>query len=84
VQGSTTVFGVAFGPEPIVNMREGWRNDPDRVMAFKRELRLRGIYTKPTPRDIWYLSTAHEDSHIERTLDVAADAASAMAELEPV
>jgi glutamate-1-semialdehyde 2,1-aminomutase len=77
VQGSTTVFGVAFGPGPIRNMRDGWRNDVDRVMAFKRELRLRGVYTKPTPRDIWYVSTAHTDADVAITLEVATDAAKA-------
>ena len=77
VQGSTTVFGVAFGPGPIRTMREGWRNDVDRVMAFKRELRLRGVYTKPTPRDIWYVSTEHTDADVETTLEFAADAADA-------
>ncbi|MBI5090260.1 MAG: aminotransferase class III-fold pyridoxal phosphate-dependent enzyme, partial [Actinobacteria bacterium] len=83
VQGSTTVFGVAFGPGPIANMRDGWRNDPPRVMEFKRELRIRGIYTKPTPRDIWYLSTAHDEAHVDHTIDVAAEAAAAMAASAP-
>jgi glutamate-1-semialdehyde 2,1-aminomutase len=77
IQGSTTVFGVAFGPGPIRNMREGWRNDVNRVMAFKRELRLRGVYTKPTPRDIWYVSTAHTDSDVATTLTLAAEAVEA-------
>jgi glutamate-1-semialdehyde 2,1-aminomutase len=77
VQGSTTVFGVAFGPGPIHSMREGWRNDAERVMALKRELRLRGVYTKPTPRDIWYLSTEHTDADVEKTLELAAEAVEA-------
>ncbi len=77
VQGSTTVFGVAFGPGPIRSMREGWRNDAERVMALKRELRLRGVYTKPTPRDIWYVSTEHTDADVETTLEIAAEAVQA-------
>jgi glutamate-1-semialdehyde 2,1-aminomutase len=77
VQGSTTVFGVAFGPGPIRSMREGWRNDVERVMAFKRELRLRGVYTKPTPRDIWYVSTEHTHADVETTLEIAAEAVQA-------
>ena len=77
VQGSTTVFGVAFGPGPIRSMRDGWRNDAERVMALKRELRLRGVYTKPTPRDIWYVSTEHTDADVETTLEIAAEAVEA-------
>lgn len=79
VQGSTTVFGVGFGPGPLKCMRDGWRNDINRVMEFKRELRLRGVYTKPTPRDIWYVSTAHSDLEVDETLDRAAEATDAMA-----
>ena len=78
VQGSTTVFGVGFGPGPLKCMRDGWRNDVNRVMELKRELRLRGVYTKPTPRDIWYVSTVHTDVEIDETLERAAEATDAM------
>jgi glutamate-1-semialdehyde 2,1-aminomutase len=74
VQGSTTVFGFAFGPGPIRSMREGWRNDAAKMMEFKRALRLRGVYTKPTPRDIWYVSTEHTEADIDYTLAAASDA----------
>ncbi len=74
VQGTTTVFGLGFGPAPVRNMRDGWRNDPDRMMELKRALWASGIYTKPTPRDIWYLSTEHSDRDIDETLERAADA----------
>jgi glutamate-1-semialdehyde 2,1-aminomutase len=78
VQGSTTLFSVGFGPGPIASMRDGWRNDWERAMDFKRELRIRGVYTKPTPRDIWYLSTVHSDEDVDQTLEVAAAAARAL------
>jgi glutamate-1-semialdehyde 2,1-aminomutase len=79
VQGSTTVFGTGFGPGPISSMREAWRNDTDRTMALKKELRIRGVYTKPTPRDIWYMSTAHTEADVQQTLEIAAEAAGAIA-----
>ena len=71
VQGTTTMFGLGFGPGPVRTMREGWRNDPGRMMEFKRALWATGIYTKPTPRDIWYLSTEHDDKDIDDALDRA-------------
>ena len=74
VQGTTTLFGLGFGPGPIRNMRDGWRNDAGRMMEFKRALWASGLYTKPTPRDIWYLSTEHSDRDIDETLERAADA----------
>lgn len=79
IQGSTTVFGTGFGPGPVSNMREAWRNDTDRTMNLKKELRIRGVYTKPTPRDIWYMSTAHTETDIRQTLEIAAEAAAAIA-----
>jgi glutamate-1-semialdehyde 2,1-aminomutase len=78
VQGTTTMFGVRFGEGPIGSMRDGWDHDWDRIMEFKEALRLRGVYTKPTPRDIWYVSTEHADDDIEWTLEVVADAVAAM------
>jgi glutamate-1-semialdehyde 2,1-aminomutase len=74
VQGTSTMFGIGFGPGPGSNMRELWRNDADRIFELKRELRLRGVYTKPTPRDVWYVSTAHTVGDIDETL-YSADAA---------
>ncbi len=78
VQGTNTMFGVGFGPGPGASMRELWHNDAERMFDFKRELRLRGVYTKPTPRDIWYVSTAHTDEDIAQTLQRAELAVAAM------
>ena len=78
VQGTSTMFGVGFGPGPGGNMRDLWQNDPDRVFDLKRELRLRGVYTKPTPRDIWYVSTEHTTDDVTLTLERAAAAVAAL------
>jgi glutamate-1-semialdehyde 2,1-aminomutase len=78
VQGTNTMFGVGFGPGPGHNMRALWHNDPKRVFDLKRELRLRGIFTKPTPRDIWYVSTAHTEGDIDYTLGRAEAAIAAL------
>lgn len=69
VQGTTTLFGLGFGPGPIHTMREGWQNDASKMMEFKRALWASGVYTKPTPRDIWYLSTEHSDEDVAATLE---------------
>jgi glutamate-1-semialdehyde 2,1-aminomutase len=74
VQGTNTLFGLGFGPGPVETMREGWRNDVPAMMELKRALWSVGVYTKPTPRDIWYLSTEHTARDIEITLDRAAQA----------
>jgi glutamate-1-semialdehyde 2,1-aminomutase len=78
VQGTNTMFGTGFGPGPGSNMRELWHNDPGRVFDLKQELRLRGVFTKPTPRDIWYVSTAHTADDVDFTLERAAAATAAL------
>ncbi len=78
VQGTSTMFGVAFGHGPGDHMRARWHDDFERVFDIKRELRLRGVWTKPTPRDIWYVSTAHSDEDVEFTLQAAREAVAAL------
>jgi glutamate-1-semialdehyde 2,1-aminomutase len=78
IQGTTTLFGLGFGPGPLRSMRDGWRNDADKMMDFKRALWASGLYTKPTPRDIWYLSTEHSDQDVDDTLYRAASAVTLM------
>jgi len=55
-------------------MREGWHNNETKMMDFKRALWGSGVYTKPTPRDIWYISTEHTDDDITTTLERVARA----------
>jgi len=74
VQGTNTMFGLGFGPGPIRSMREGWHNNETKMMDFKRALWGSGVYTKPTPRDIWYISTEHTDDDITTTLERVARA----------
>jgi len=75
VQGTNTLFGLGFGPGPVHNMRDSWRNDANQMLAFKEALWGVGVYTKPTPRDVWYLSTEHTEADIDMTLDKVAIAA---------
>jgi len=74
VQGTSTMFGLGFGPGPIRTMRDGWRNSTEKIMELKRALWGHGVYTKPTPRDIWYVSTEHTEADIDETLERTAEA----------
>lgn len=73
IQGPETVFSAMFTDREITNFRDAFQADAQRLMRFRKELRLRGIYTKPSPRDIWYISAAHTDEDIDRTLEVVAE-----------
>jgi glutamate-1-semialdehyde aminotransferase len=69
-----TMSGIGFGPGPLRTMRDGWRNNTEKIMELKRALWSTGVYTKPTPRDIWYVSTEHTEADIDETLERAAEA----------
>lgn len=72
-QGAETIFSVMLGPRPLTNVRDLYDCDLDTLMRLRRLLRERGIYTRPAQRDVWYLSTAHTDEDVDRTLDAVAD-----------
>jgi len=73
IQGPETVFSMMFTEHEITDFREAFGADAQRLMHFRKDLRLRGVYTKPSPRDIWYISAAHTDEDIDRTLEVVAE-----------
>ncbi len=73
IQGPETIFSMMFTDHEITNFRDAFQADAERLMRFRKELRLRGVYTKPSPRDIWYISAAHTDEDIDRTLEVVAE-----------
>ena len=78
VQGLPAIFQVYFtdGPPPA-NYREAVACDRDRAFAFHRALQEEGVRTNPQAK--WFLSTAHDDTVIERTLAAAERAMAAVA-----
>lgn len=70
VQGTETVIGIFLAEGPIYEYRDALQADGAKLMRYRRLLREHGVYTKPTPRDICYVSMAHTDDDITRTLEV--------------
>jgi glutamate-1-semialdehyde 2,1-aminomutase len=58
--------------EPIQNHRDTLLADKKKSVAFGHELIRRGAYC--TPGGKLYISLAHTDADIDRTLEIAADA----------
>jgi len=77
-QGPETVFSIMLLEGDMSSVRDLYRCDTDRLMRLRRELRVRGVYTRPSRRDVWYLSTAHQEEDIDRTLQAAEDAVAAV------
>ena len=78
VQGLPAIFQVYFtdGPAPS-NYRDAVACDRDRALAFHRALQDEGIRTNQQAK--WFLSTAHDDAIIDRTLAAADRAMKAVA-----
>jgi glutamate-1-semialdehyde 2,1-aminomutase len=69
--GLLTVF---FSDEPVTDYNAAQAADRDAYGAWCRALLARGVYPPPSQFEAWFPSLAHEDSHIDRTLEAAAAA----------
>jgi glutamate-1-semialdehyde 2,1-aminomutase len=71
VQGLPTVFNTYFSPDanPVRDYRTYATSDIPRQRRFIRGLQDRGV--RLTARGTWFLSTAHENSDIDRALEAA-------------
>ncbi|HEY7425650.1 MAG TPA: aminotransferase class III-fold pyridoxal phosphate-dependent enzyme [Gemmataceae bacterium] len=77
VLGDGPVLQTYFtGPGPLRNHRDLLRADRGKAVRFGHELIRRGVYC--TPGGKLYLSLAHTDADIDRTLKVAAEALQAV------
>ena len=76
VPGLLTVF---FSSTPVRDYAGAAACDRDAHAAWCRELLARGVYPPASQFEAWFPSLAHTSEHLERTLDAAAAAFSAVA-----
>ena len=72
LRGVPTVFSATFpsiGSEPVVDYRDARQTNTELGRRFWLALQERGVQI--TSMGIWFVSTAHTDDDIARTLDVA-------------
>jgi len=67
--GLLTLF---FSPEPVVDFAGAAACDLDAHARFCRGLLARGVYPPPSQFEAWFVSLAHDEATIDRTLDAAA------------
>ena len=72
VQRAGSLLTVFFRPEPVRNFEEAAASDTERYGAFFRHLLEHGAYVPPSQFEALFVSTAHGDEELERTLDAAA------------
>ncbi len=69
--GLVTLF---FSPTPVTNFAEATACDLDAHAAFCRALLDRGIYPPPAQFEAWFVSLAHDEVTVDRTLAAAEEA----------
>ena len=74
VAGEPGLVTLFFGPGPVRNFAEASACDLDRHAAFCRGMLDRGIYPPPSQFEAWFVSLAHDEEAIDRTVAAARDA----------
>jgi len=66
-----------FANEAVVDFESAKRSDTERFGAYFREMLERGVFLAPSQFEAMFVSAAHSDDDIERTIE-AAEAALAL------
>jgi glutamate-1-semialdehyde 2,1-aminomutase len=69
-----TMAGMFFIDEPVRSYDDARKSDTDRFGRFFQELLDRGVYFAPSQFEALFLSSAHSDEDIDRTINAAAEA----------
>jgi glutamate-1-semialdehyde 2,1-aminomutase len=73
-----SLLSVFFVPGTVANYAEARRADHDRYARFFHAMLDEGIYLPQSGYEAWFVSTAHGEQEIDRTLEAAARAARAI------
>jgi len=68
--GLLTLF---FNPEPVADFAAAAACDLDAHARFCRAMLARGVYPPPSQFEAWFVSLAHDEATIDRTLEAAAE-----------
>jgi glutamate-1-semialdehyde 2,1-aminomutase len=60
-----------FRRGPVRNLADAQAADTERYAAFFRHLLARGVYIAPSPFEALFVSTAHGQAEVERTVEAA-------------
>ena len=63
-----------FTTAPVHDYDSALRADTRQYAAFFNAMLARGVYPPPSQFEAWFLSAAHSDRHVRRTIDAARDA----------
>ena len=60
-----------FTAAPVRDLQSAMAADTEAYGVFFRSMLKRSVYPPPSQFEAWFLSTAHTDAHIKRTIDAA-------------
>ncbi|MFQ5718947.1 MAG: glutamate-1-semialdehyde 2,1-aminomutase [Acidobacteriota bacterium] len=68
-----SMWTVFFTAKPVVDFASASAADPDRFGRYFRGMLDRGIFLPPSPFETCFISLAHTDADIDRTIEAAGD-----------
>ena len=71
---TTGLLTVFFNESPVNSYADAKQCDTERFGAFARAMLDRGVYLPPSQFEAWFVSLAHTDEDVERTLEAAREA----------
>ncbi|MCX7622375.1 MAG: glutamate-1-semialdehyde 2,1-aminomutase [Thermomicrobium sp.] len=74
VQRVGSMLTLFFSSEPVTDAGRAETCDVARFAAFHRAMRRRGILLPPSQFEAWFVSLAHTEDDVDRTVEAAADA----------
>jgi len=74
VQRVGSMLTLFFTEQPVTDAQRAEACDTARFAAFHRAMRERGVLLPPSQFEAWFLSLAHSEADIERTVEAAAEA----------
>lgn len=80
VQRVGSMLTAFFTDHPVTDAVSAERADTTRFAAFHRSMRERGVLLPPSQFEAWFLSLAHDEATVDRTIEAAADSLQAIAE----
>ena len=79
IQRAGSLLTVFFAAEPVRNYADAKRSDTGRFAAFFHQMLKRGVFLAPSQFEALFLSAAHKDADIDRTIAACGDSFAAIA-----
>jgi glutamate-1-semialdehyde 2,1-aminomutase len=80
LQSASNMFSVFFTDRPVRDYEDAKAQESFRFTAFFHSLLANGVYLPPSSFESWFVSTAHDDTAVQRIADALPAAARAAAE----